>query len=119
MAEPVHGSDRAGRLTGVPSAEATRRVAIAEVMEPGHGFSSVTEKITQIVLRPGFLPAWVFGFLLAFLVVMMFLYAVTMLVFVGTGIWGVNIPVGWGFAIVNFVWWIGIGHAGTLISAIL
>ena len=37
----------------------------------------------------------------------------------GVGIWGVNIPVGWGFAIVNFVWWIGIGHAGTLISAIL
>jgi molybdopterin-containing oxidoreductase family membrane subunit len=35
------------------------------------------------------------------------------------GIWGINIPVGWGFAIVNFVWWIGIGHAGTLISAIL
>jgi len=34
------------------------------------------------------------------------------------GIWGINIPVGWGFAIVNFVWWIGIGHAGTLISAI-
>jgi Ni/Fe-hydrogenase subunit HybB-like protein len=38
---------------------------------------------------------------------------------VGVGIWGINIPVGWGFAIVNFVWWIGIGHAGTLISAIL
>src|SRR5947208_13239318 len=37
----------------------------------------------------------------------------------GTGIWGINIPIGWGFAIVNFVWWIGIGHAGTLISAIL
>ena len=37
----------------------------------------------------------------------------------GVGVWGVNIPVGWGFAIVNFVWWIGIGHAGTLISAIL
>ena len=37
----------------------------------------------------------------------------------GTGVWGVNIPVGWGWAIVNFVWWIGIGHAGTLISAIL
>ena len=37
----------------------------------------------------------------------------------GVGIWGVNVPVGWGFAIVNFVWWIGIGHAGTLISAIL
>ena len=37
----------------------------------------------------------------------------------GVGVWGINIPVGWGFAIVNFVWWIGIGHAGTLISAIL
>lgn len=37
----------------------------------------------------------------------------------GVGVWGVNVPVGWGFAIVNFVWWIGIGHAGTLISAIL
>src|SRR5205085_6786422 len=37
----------------------------------------------------------------------------------GIGIWGVNIPVAWGFAILNFVWWIGIGHAGTLISAIL
>lgn len=37
----------------------------------------------------------------------------------GVGVWGVNVPVAWGFAIVNFVWWIGIGHAGTLISAIL
>ena len=37
----------------------------------------------------------------------------------GVGIWGINIPVAWGFAIVNFVWWIGIGHAGTFISAIL
>jgi Ni/Fe-hydrogenase subunit HybB-like protein len=45
--------------------------------------------------------------------------AVTYLFFRGTGIWGINIPVGWGFAIINFVWWIGIGHAGTLISAIL
>ncbi len=37
----------------------------------------------------------------------------------GTGIWGLNVPVAWGWAIVNFVWWVGIGHAGTLISAIL
>ncbi|HRS28768.1 MAG TPA: polysulfide reductase NrfD, partial [Phycisphaerae bacterium] len=37
----------------------------------------------------------------------------------GVGVWGVDIPVAWGFAIINFVWWIGIGHAGTLISAIL
>ena len=37
----------------------------------------------------------------------------------GVGVWGIDVPVMWGFAIVNFVWWIGIGHAGTLISAIL
>ena len=45
--------------------------------------------------------------------------AVTWLFLKGVGIWGLDIPVGWGFAIINFVWWIGIGHAGTLISAIL
>jgi molybdopterin-containing oxidoreductase family membrane subunit len=50
---------------------------------------------------------------------MMLLFAISYLFVKGVGIWGVNIPVGWGFAIVNFVWWIGIGHAGTLISAIL
>jgi Ni/Fe-hydrogenase subunit HybB-like protein len=50
---------------------------------------------------------------------MLLMYAVAYLFAVGVGIWGVNVPVGWGFAIVNFVWWIGIGHAGTLISAIL
>ena len=47
------------------------------------------------------------------------LFAIGYLFIKGVGIWGINIPVGWGFAIVNFVWWIGIGHAGTLISAIL
>ena len=45
--------------------------------------------------------------------------AVGYLLVQGVGIWGINIPVAWGFAIINFVWWIGIGHAGTLISAIL
>jgi molybdopterin-containing oxidoreductase family membrane subunit len=50
---------------------------------------------------------------------MVFLYASAYLLAVGVGIWGINQPVGWGFAIINFVWWIGIGHAGTLISAIL
>jgi molybdopterin-containing oxidoreductase family membrane subunit len=45
--------------------------------------------------------------------------AITWLFVVGVGVWGVNSPVGWGVAIASFVWWIGIGHAGTLISAIL
>jgi Ni/Fe-hydrogenase subunit HybB-like protein len=53
------------------------------------------------------------------MILQVLLFAVTYLFAKGVGIWGINIPVGWGFAIVNFVWWIGIGHAGTLISAIL
>jgi molybdopterin-containing oxidoreductase family membrane subunit len=44
---------------------------------------------------------------------------ITYLVSTGVGVWGLNHPVAWGWAIVNFVFWIGIGHAGTLISAIL
>jgi molybdopterin-containing oxidoreductase family membrane subunit len=117
MAHPLP-SDPPLRAQRPTSAE-TRAAAVAEVMAPGHGFASVTQKVTQIVLRPGVAPGWLFGFLVAFGVVQMFLVAVTYLVVKGTGIWGVNIPVGWGFDIVNFVWWIGIGHAGTLISAIL
>jgi molybdopterin-containing oxidoreductase family membrane subunit len=50
---------------------------------------------------------------------MVLMSAVAYLLLKGVGIWGINIPIGWGFAIVNFVWWIGIGHAGTLISSIL
>jgi molybdopterin-containing oxidoreductase family membrane subunit len=64
-------------------------------------------------------PGWFFGFAVSFALLMMLLYAVTYLFAAGVGIWGINIPIGWGFAIINFVWWIGIGHAGTLISAIL
>jgi molybdopterin-containing oxidoreductase family membrane subunit len=62
---------------------------------------------------------WLVGFGVCFLITMLMLYAIGYLFVRGIGIWGVNIPIGWGFAIVNFVWWIGIGHAGTLISAIL
>ena len=53
------------------------------------------------------------------MLVLVLLFAIAYLLTMGVGVWGINIPVGWGFAIVNFVWWIGIGHAGTLISAIL
>ena len=88
------------------------------VIAPGHTPATVTDKISAVVLQRT--PRWWYAaFAGAGLLLMMFLYAVTLLFAKGTGIWGVNIPVGWGFAIVNFVWWIGIGHAGTLISAIL
>ncbi len=89
------------------------------VIAPGHTFGSVTDKISAIVLTRKTSIGWWLGFLAAFGIVNVLLLALAYLFVKGTGIWGVNQPVGWGFAIVNFVWWIGIGHAGTLISAIL
>src|SRR6202020_3501677 len=91
----------------------------APVIEPGHTFGTVTEKISAIVLTRPATNGWFVGFGVAFMLTMMMLFAIGYLVLKGIGIWGVTIPIGWGFAIVNFVWWIGIGHAGTLISAIL
>ncbi len=89
------------------------------VIAPGHTHASITDKITSIVLRRHTPRGWFVGFGIAFALVMVLLTSITMLLLKGTGIWGLNVPVGWGFAIINFVWWIGIGHAGTLISAIL
>src|SRR5271165_2857486 len=91
----------------------------APVIEPGYTFGTVTDKISSIVLTRPTSNGWFLGFGVAFLLTMMMLFAIGYLFVRGIGIWGVTIPIGWGFAIVNFVWWIGIGHAGTLISAIL
>jgi molybdopterin-containing oxidoreductase family membrane subunit len=91
----------------------------APVLAPGHTFASVTDKISAIALTTKPPKTWWIGFLISFALTMMLLYTITNLLVTGVGIWGVNVPVGWGFDIINFVWWIGIGHAGTLISAIL
>ena len=91
----------------------------APVIEPGYSFATITDKISAIVLTRPTSNGWLVGFGVFFLITMLLLYAMGYLFVRGIGIWGVNIPIGWGFAIVNFVWWIGIGHAGTLISAIL
>jgi len=85
----------------------------------GHSLESVTDKISAIVLARQLKRGWVAGLAVSFALVMLLFVSVAWLFAKGVGIWGINIPVGWGFAIVNFVWWIGIGHAGTLISAIL
>jgi Ni/Fe-hydrogenase subunit HybB-like protein len=89
------------------------------IIGPGYNYGSVTDKISSIVLTTKTPKGWLIGFGISFVLTMMLLFAVTYLLVKGVGIWGINIPVGWGFAIINFVWWIGIGHAGTLISAIL
>ena len=89
------------------------------VLEPGHTFASITDKISSIVLTGRTPLFWYISFGIGFLLVLLLLFCITALVSVGIGLFGVMIPVAWGWAIVNFVWWIGIGHAGTLISAIL
>ena len=86
---------------------------------PGLTYGSVTTKISSLVLVRPYDWRWILGIAVGFALTMMLFVAVTYLLLKGVGIWGINVPVMWGFAIVNFVWWIGIGHAGTLISAIL
>src|SRR6267378_531531 len=89
------------------------------VIAPGHTFSTVTDKISSIVLTRKTSLGWYAGFGFSFLLTLMLFASVSYLFVKGIGIWGNNVPVGWAFEITNFVWWIGIGHAGTLISAIL
>ena len=84
-----------------------------------YGSAGVAEALSGRVLKRPLMKFWLLSALLFFLLVIVFTIAVSYLLFKGVGIWGINIPVAWGFAITNFVWWIGIGHAGTFISAIL
>ncbi len=97
------------------SDDPTRRAPLAI----GHDLVTLTDRVCGIVeaKKP---PRWWYIALAASIGWLAMLGAmVTYLIVTGVGVWGVNIPVGWGFAIINFVFWVGIGHAGTLISAIL
>jgi molybdopterin-containing oxidoreductase family membrane subunit len=102
--------------TDVPARE---EAGVGPIIAPGHTFGSITDKISSIVQGRPVSRSWLLGFGASFLLVLALFNTIGLLLLKGVGIWGINIPVGWGFAIVNFVWWIGIGHAGTLISAIL
>ncbi|MFV9506336.1 MAG: NrfD/PsrC family molybdoenzyme membrane anchor subunit [Oscillochloridaceae bacterium umkhey_bin13] len=88
---------------------------------PGETYTTITEKIGDVPLVPPLKTprGWLIGFSVGFVLLMIYLASIGWLFLRGVGIWGINIPVGWGMDIINFVWWIGIGHAGTLISAIL
>ncbi len=85
----------------------------------GLTIQTVGDKISSIALQRRTPLGWYLGFAFSFSLLMLLLLSVAWLLVKGVGIWGINVPVAWGFAIINFVWWIGIGHAGTLISAIL
>jgi Ni/Fe-hydrogenase subunit HybB-like protein len=92
---------------------------VAPLIEPGHTHESISAIVSDIPLNRPNPRAWYVSMGVGLFLVSVFGLSVSYLFLVGTGIWGLNIPVAWGFAIVNLVWWIGIGHAGTLISAIL
>lgn len=90
-----------------------------EIIGAKHSYESITKQIADIVLHRPVSPGWLISMFVSLTLLALLVVSVTYLLLVGVGIWGVNSPVGWGVGIVNFVWWIGIGHAGTLISAIL
>lgn len=111
---PLHEIRPTKELTDVPE-----RFIPQPILEPGHSFASITDHISSIVLRKKTPIFWFLGLAVGLLGLGILNVTIAKLLFVGVGIWGINHPVGWGFDIINFVWWIGIGHAGTLISAIL
>jgi molybdopterin-containing oxidoreductase family membrane subunit len=91
----------------------------APVMLPGQDLASIDDAVAGPVLRPrGRLLWWWAGFTVAAAFTAVFVLAVEYLFIAGIGIWGVDIPVAWGFAIANYVWWIGIASGGTVISAL-
>ena len=85
----------------------------------GQDFASVTAMVCRLAERPGAPAGWWIAFAVSSALTVLLVSMIVYLVVTGIGVWGVNSPVGWGFAIINFVFWVGIGHAGTLISAIL
>jgi len=85
----------------------------------GHDLTSVTDTVCGIVETPKPPRAWYIAITFTSVLTLVLFGMITWLIVRGVGVWGLNNPVGWGWAIVNFVFWVGIGHAGTLISAIL
>lgn len=88
------------------------------LVKGNHDFASLTRLISDIPQERTPL-WWYIAFGIANLVMGLLLAMIAWLIWEGTGVWGLNQPVGWAWDITNFVWWVGIGHAGTLISAIL
>ncbi|MEO1230079.1 MAG: NrfD/PsrC family molybdoenzyme membrane anchor subunit, partial [Myxococcota bacterium] len=92
-----------------------RRVPL---VNPPANLGGITSAVAAPIEWKAPLGWWIF-FLVSAVFAMSYAVSTAYLVWEGTGIWGINNPVAWGWAIVNFVWWVGIGHAGTLISAVL
>jgi len=92
---------------------------VAPLVEPGHTYESISRDVTDVILERPMPRPWYACFGIGLTLLSILGASTAALFWFGLGLWGLNNPASWGFAIVNFVWWIGIGHAGTLISAIL
>jgi len=88
------------------------------LVEGNKDYHQVTEDIVRPIEAPPSRLWWI-GFLISVALLLFGVYSVYREVVYGVGQWNLNKTVGWGWDITNFVWWVGIGHAGTLISAIL
>jgi len=97
---------------------ATRAARHERLLASGHTYTSLSGKIGNLALRPNG-TLWFVSFGCALLLTLLFAAGVGELLEKGVGIWGINIPVAWAFALINYVWWIAIGMAGTFISAAL
>src|ERR1043166_3547885 len=116
--ETIQGSEPQWRVPG-KAYVVTPLGYPAEMLGRHQTYERVTDEIGDVPLKHPHQKLWLAGFGVAFLLLTLFGVAVGYLLWRGVGIWGINLPISWGFAITNFVWWIGIGHAGTFISAIL
>jgi molybdopterin-containing oxidoreductase family membrane subunit len=101
----------------------TAKLPIAEIgeiplVEEAETFASITDRVARVTENKAPRNWWI-AFIIAVSATLMLFSAVAWLFWNGVGVWGNNSPVYWGWDITNFVWWIGIGHAGTLISAVL
>ena len=101
-----------------PPAEGADPLNPTPVLAPGHSDASLTDLVLNPVARPT-MRGWWFLLAICGALACLFVFAFSYTIVVGIGAWGNNIPVAWAFGVINFVWWVGIGHAGTLISAIL
>ena len=90
----------------------------APVVQPGVTLRSLSEQVSNRVLRPGAQRWWWVGFALGMALLLTFVVQLAFLFINGVGIWGVNIPVAWGFAIAEYVWWIALASGGTIVSAL-
>ena len=102
----------------MPSGVAIDDAAYGPVIGPEQDFSSVTERVSDLVLRQRTPLWWYIGAAVSLAFFVLFIIACTWTFAAGVGIWGVNIPVAWGLALANYVWWIGIASGGTFISSL-